>query len=87
MDISENIINYLFNHIKHKLKILAKMNKTELIIFAITFVISAAVIADFLIFNIKSGARTAYFSKVTWRIGFLTTIALVYWYMNGMRFL
>ncbi len=63
------------------------MNKIELIAFSITFVISAAVITDFLIYNIKTGARSTYFTNHVWRFGFLTTMALVYWYMNGMKFL
>ncbi len=63
------------------------MNKSELIAFAILFTVSAAVTIDFLVFTIKSGAKSSYFSKLTWRIGFLATMALVYWYMNGMKFL
>lgn len=63
------------------------MNKIELIIFAIVSVISIMTIFDFIVYVLKSAPKRAYFNKLHWVIGLITTMALVYWYMNGMRFI
>lgn len=63
------------------------MNKFEMIIFALTAVWSIAIVFDFTVYLLKTGAKQSYFSKISWRIGFLTLSALVYWYINGMKFL
>ena len=63
------------------------MNKIELIVFSIIAVIATAVSFDFVIYILKSAPKSAYFYKRTWAIGFLCIIALVYWYLNGMKFL
>ena len=60
--------------------------KTELIIFAVLAVISAVTAFDFVAFILKPAPKVAYFKKRTWLLGLLTTIALVYWYMNGKHF-
>jgi hypothetical protein len=62
------------------------MSKTEIIIFAILAVISAMTAFDWITFVVKSAPKQAYFTKRIWLLGILTTIALVYWYMNGMKF-
>ena len=63
------------------------MNKFELIIFAILAVISTLVAFDFVVYILKSAPRSSYFAKRIWTLGMLTTMILLYWYMNGMRFL
>jgi len=63
------------------------MNKIETIVFALISVFTTAVAFDFIVFVLKSGAKASYFSKLSWRIGLLTASALVYWYINGMKFL
>ncbi len=63
------------------------MTKLELITFAICSVVTTVTGFDFIVFVLKSAPKTSYFSKLTWRIGLLTTVALVYWYMNNMRFI
>jgi len=63
------------------------MGVIETIIFSIIFVTTFLVGFDFANFNLKIGARQAYFTKGVWRIGFICAIALVYWYMNGMKFI
>ncbi len=63
------------------------MTKLELITFAICSVITAATGLDFIVYVLKNAPKISYFSKLTWRIGLITTIALVYWYMNNMRFI
>lgn len=63
------------------------MNKIELIIFSVLSVISALVAFDFIAYVLKSSPKSSYLTKRMWSLGLLTTMALVYWYMNGMRFL
>ena len=63
------------------------MDKIELIIFAVLFVISALVAFDFITYVLKSSPKLSYLTKRMWLLGLLTTMALVYWYMNGKRFL
>jgi len=63
------------------------MNKLELIIFSILAVISALVAFDFIVYIFKSAPKLSYFSKRMWKIGLASSMALVYWYMNGMKFL
>jgi hypothetical protein len=63
------------------------MNKIELIIFAVLSVISALVAFDFITYVLKSSPKSSYLTKIMWLLGLLTTMALVYWYMNGKRFL
>lgn len=64
------------------------MNKIELIIFAVLAVVISALVAfDFITYVLKSSPKSSYLTKRMWSLGLLTTMALVYWYMNGMRFL
>lgn len=37
-------------------------------------------------FVLKPAPKQAYFGKRTWILALLATIAIVYWYMNGMKF-
>lgn len=62
------------------------MNKIELIIFSVMTVISALTLFDFMTYVLKSAPKSSYFTRSMWRLGFLTTICIVYWYMNGMKF-
>lgn len=63
------------------------MQKFELIIFAIVAVISAATSFDFVIFILKSAPKSSYFSKNKWILGMLCTMIVVYWFLNGYKFL
>lgn len=63
------------------------MNKYEIIIFAILSVISAMTAFDWVVYVLRPAPKMAYFRKRTWLLGILTTMALVYWYMNGMKFI
>lgn len=63
------------------------MNKFELIIFSILAVISALVAFDFIVYIFKSAPKSSYLTKKMWKIGLVSAMALVYWYMNGMKFL
>ena len=60
------------------------MDKIELIIFAVLFVISALVAFDFITYVLKSSPKSSYLTKRMWLLGLLTTMALVYWcFENG----
>lgn len=61
--------------------------KIEIIILAILIVLSAITGFDFIVYVLKSAPKSSYFTKRMWIFGFLSTIALVYWYLNGMKFL
>lgn len=63
------------------------MNYIEKIILAIIFVITILVSFDFIIYVLKSAPKQSYFSKLFWRLGFLSLIILVYWYINNMKFI
>ena len=63
------------------------MNKFELIIFSALVVIAVMVVFDFITYIIRSAPKKAIFSQITWFIGLLCTMALIYWYMNGRKFL
>lgn len=63
------------------------MNKFELVAFSVLAVISALVWFDFISYVLKSSPKSSHLTKAFWRLGCLTTMVLVYWYMNGMRFL
>jgi len=63
------------------------MDKIGLIIFAALFTFVTAVAFDFVVFVLKSAPKQAYFSRRLWKLALLAAIALVYWYMNGMKFL
>lgn len=63
------------------------MNKIEMIIFAVLAVLSATTAFDWIAFVLKPAPKTAYFKKRTWLLGLLSTMALVYWYINGMKFI
>lgn len=62
------------------------MSKIEMIIFAVLAVLSVATAFDWVAFVLKPAPKVAYFKKRTWILGLLATMALVYWYMNGMKF-
>jgi len=63
------------------------MNRFELIIIAVLVVISAVTIFDWTVYVIKNAPKAAQLPKYMWSIGLLSLIALVYWYMNGMKFI
>ncbi len=62
------------------------MNMFEKILFAILFVIALVVTFDFVVYVIKSAPKTSYFSKRTWYVGLFALMALVFWYINEMKF-
>ena len=63
------------------------MNKIELIAFSILAVISAMTAFDFITYVLKTAPKSSYLTKRVWSFGTICIMALVYWYMNGMRFL
>jgi hypothetical protein len=63
------------------------MNKYEMIIFSILAVLSVLVMFDFITYTFKSVPKRAILSKLIWKVGLLSIVILVYWYMNGMRFI
>jgi hypothetical protein len=63
------------------------MNKIELIAFSILAVISAMTAFDFITYVLKHSPKSSSLTKRFWSFGTICIMALVYWYMNGMRFL
>lgn len=63
------------------------MNKIELIAFSILAVISAMTAFDFVTYVLKPSPKSSYLTKRFLSFGTICIMALVYWYMNGMRFL
>lgn len=63
------------------------MNKIELIVFSVLAVISVITAFDFMTFVLKSPPKQSYLTKRFWTFGAICIMSLVYWYMNGMRFL
>jgi hypothetical protein len=63
------------------------MNKIEMIVFAFIAVYTTIIGFDFMVFIIKSAPKQSLFSLRFWRFGLLTASLLVYWYLNGMKFL
>lgn len=62
------------------------MSKIELITFSILAVISVITAFDFITYVLKSPPKSSYLTKRFWTFGTICTMALVYWFMNGMRF-
>jgi NO-binding membrane sensor protein with MHYT domain len=63
------------------------MNKIELIAFSILAVISAITAFDFITYVLKASPKSSYLTKRFWIFGTICIMGVVYWYMNGMRFL
>ena len=62
------------------------MKKIEMIIFAVVFVIFTINAFDFIIYVIKSAPKSAYLSKISWKVGLICMVVLVYWFVNGYKF-
>lgn len=58
----------------------------EKIIVAIIATFSTVTMFDWFTFIIKKAPASMYFSKLTIKLGFIATAALVYWIINGFRF-
>jgi hypothetical protein len=59
----------------------------ELLAFAIAVFFSVLTVFDITIYHIKSAPKRAMFTYWFWRMGYVSIIALIYWYMNGNKFL
>lgn len=63
------------------------MRTIELITFSVLAVISVMVIVDYLVYTFKSAPKTSVLKMRVWRLGMICIMALVYWFMNGMKFI
>lgn len=61
--------------------------KYELLIVAALLTLSVVLVFDFIVYVLRPAPKVSYFSKIYWRIAFFAIIALVYYVLNGMKFL
>jgi len=62
------------------------MNKYEIVALAICIAMTTVSGFDFIIYAVKSAPKKAMFKTTFWKLSFLCLCALIYWYINGMRF-
>jgi len=58
----------------------------EIAIIAICAVYAVITVFDFSVYTIKSAPKSSSLTKTTWKIGAVCIVALVYWYLNGQKF-
>jgi hypothetical protein len=63
------------------------MKKLEIILFAVFLVFSFLASFDFIVYTLKSAPKISMFSRRFWLFGLISIIGLIYWYVNGMKFL
>jgi hypothetical protein len=63
------------------------MNKTELIWFSICVVLAVITSFDFIVYTLKSAPKQSILYRWVWMLGLGAITALVYWFMNGYKFL
>lgn len=59
----------------------------EKLFFSIALVSSILSIFDFVLYAVRSAPKKAFLSRLFWKFGFICTIAVLYYFMNGMKFI
>lgn len=63
------------------------MEKIQLIIISVLIVVSVLADFDFITYILRPSPKESFFSVRFWFFGFISTMAVLYWILNGFKFL